>query len=463
MLESAASPSAISPGETIYRCRTCGIESAEVSCFAGIATEGPHRLSGMCITCNQPVSSDATWRRVVTMILLIVVPTTYLVAVRGTEHIGWIGLLIVAALIHPLLMALHEMGHAFTAKALGLEVNLITLGVGRFLWAGNILRLPIRLYAWPLLGLTYLGSQPKPFQRMRLWLTVLAGPATNLVLLAVAIIFWRLLTLALDSNVVLLWIAFNALTAAGNLWPANFRRSGQPQGTDGMQLLRVPFMKEAALANALSRGPLAAIVVAYNDGDYVAARNDCVRELKLRPQEPWLSVMLSACHTNLANYEAGRIAVQPLLEATASLPPQLHAAAQNNLAVALWLRDFNSPQLEQSLSRADSMATEAYRTYPCVLTHRSTHALLLASTNRAAEALALLEYINYERGTRADRAAREWSRAFAFRQLGREAEAEQALAAGLKLSEKRLPWLSTIGLLCNKPPVQNTPMISQRN
>jgi len=42
---------------------------------------------------------------------------------------------------------------------------------------------------------------------------------------------------------------------------------------------------------------------------------------------------------------------------------------------------------------------------------------------------------------------RDIARAFAVRQLGREEEAEQALAAGLEFSKTRLPWLSTMGLI----------------
>jgi hypothetical protein len=62
------------------------------------------------------------WRRLVALILLAAGPTTYLVATRGTEQIGWIGLMIIAILISPTLTILHEMGHALTAKAVGLEV-----------------------------------------------------------------------------------------------------------------------------------------------------------------------------------------------------------------------------------------------------------------------------------------------------------------------------------------------------
>jgi hypothetical protein len=433
--------------DIVYRCNICGIESPEVSCFAGIATQGPHRLSGTCITCNQPFVREETWRRVVALTILILTPTTFLVLIHGGQEIGFIGLLMIAALIHPQLIALHELGHAISAKVAGLQVTLITLGMGRIIWVGNILRFPVRLYAWPLLGMTFLGGHPNKFVRTRFWLTTLMGPITNLILIFVAIGLWNPLGRVLDSNITLLWIIFNAMMGVGNLWPRRFIHFGQVHLTDGMQLLQIPFGKAAALSESLGLGPANAVFVMYKDGDYSGAEKACLDYLQHLPGNPWLLMLLSACYIDLADYEPARAAIEPLLEPPGTLPPRVHAAVQNNLALALWLRDFNAPQLEQSLPRADALSADAYRRYPCVLAHRSTRALLLTAANRPEEALALLDYMNYGRASPDDRSHREIARAFAFRQLGRNAEAEEALAAGLKLSKKQLPWLTTIGLM----------------
>src|SRR6202030_2980902 len=58
----------------VYRCKICGIESPEPSCFAAIASEGPYRLQGTCITCNQPAREQAMWRRVFGFIALVAGP-----------------------------------------------------------------------------------------------------------------------------------------------------------------------------------------------------------------------------------------------------------------------------------------------------------------------------------------------------------------------------------------------------
>jgi tetratricopeptide (TPR) repeat protein len=212
-------------------------------------------------------------------------------------------------------------------------------------------------------------------------------------------------------------------------------------------LVRIPFQKSAQLAQGLALGPVMNALVTYKDGDYAGAKEICAQALQRLPENPSLVILLSASNINLGDYEAGRAIAEPLLESTATMLPQLRAAAQNNVSVGLWLRDFNSAESYESLPRADALAEGAYRNYPCVLAHRSIRALLLASTHRPEEALAILEYMNYERGSPEDRSTREIARAFALRQLNRHEEAQRALNLALKIDGKRLPWLTTIGLL----------------
>ena len=385
------------------------------------------------------------WRRGLSFVLLITVPAIYLAATRGIEQIGLIGLIIFSAFVFPALVILHELAHALTARAVGLEVTLMRLGSGPFVWAGKALSFPVRLYAWPLSGLTHLSGHTAQWVRTRVWLTVLMGPLSNLALAGAAIVLWNPLVVVIDSNVTLLWIVYNAFMAAGNLWPHGTHASGQPYPSDGRQLIQIPFQKAERLAEALSLGAVGAIAVSYNDGDYSGAEAACLEELEHLPGDPWLVILLSACQTNLGDYVSAWKTVQPLLDSTA-LAPALHAAIQNNAAVALWLRDINQTQHEHSLSRAAALSEMAYVNYPCVLAYRSTRALLLTATDRAQDALGLLDYMNYDRGTPANHSHRAIAQAFALGRLNRTEEAKQALAAS-KLTQKHLPWLTAIGLI----------------
>jgi len=88
-----------------------------------------------------------------------------------------------------------------------------------------------------------------------------------------------------------------------------------------------------------------------------------------------------------------------------------------------------------------------------ILAYRSTRALILTATNRAHDALTLLEYPNYERGSNVDRADCEGARAFAFQKLGKSDESRRAIAKALQLSKTVIPYLNTIGLV----PATNQP------
>ncbi len=432
--------------EVLYRCKVCGIESPETTCFAAIATDGAYRLHGTCITCNEPHSVKETWRHFVIWIVSIAVPAGYLVATRGTDQVGFLGLLLASGVIELLIIVLHEMGHAFAAKAVGLKVSVMILGRGQLWWAGKLLGLPVRLYAWPSMGLTQLGGRPARFIRARIWLTTLMGPVTNLCLMAAAILFWNALGKVVDSNITLLWIAHNAFMAAANLWPSQSTRAGRLYPTDGMQLLQIPFRNADELAEGLAMGDAGAILTTYNDGDYETARQICIIALERSPGNAGLTILLSACQVHLGDYESARSTIEPLID-TETLGSPLQAAAANNTAVALWLRDFNRPLRAKSLSRADALTAMVYTKYPCVLAYRSTRAMLLADTDRVQEALALLEYVNYGHGNSESLSHREIARAFALRKLGRRAEADKALSDALEHQKSQLPLLRTIGLI----------------
>jgi Zn-dependent protease len=442
----ASSPSA-SPDDVVYRCKICGIESCETSCFAGIATKGPQQFAGTCITCNQSVRPIRPVQIVLGAFGLVFLPVIFLVAIRGVDGASFVELIIAASLLQPFLVVLHELGHIITARMVGLEVPILTLGSGKKWGSGKVLNVPFRLYGWPLSGFTYLVTTATRLLRLRLWVTTLMGPVTNIILLAAAVVFWNRLAQVLDSNILILWILYNLILVVASLLPHRSRHSARLVRSDGLRLLQIPFEKAAQTATAFGNTYAGVALVLFNDADYAGARAVCLKGFQRLPGNPLLSIMLSACHINMGDYESGRAVIEPVLDSPLTLSSEIRTALENNLALALWLRDFNSALHSQSTLRGDALSDHAYKMYPCVLTYRSTRALLLAATHRAEDALALLEYMNYERGTPEERGNREIARAFALRQLNRVEEAQQALNNGLRLGKKPLPWLTTIGLL----------------
>jgi hypothetical protein len=445
------SPATAKP-DVVYRCIQCGIESKERTCFAAIATKDPQKFSGTCITCNQTGRTVRPAQIIPGLFSLVFLPALLLVAIRGTDGASFVELMIAATLLQPFLVIVHELGHALTARIVGLEVALLTLGSGKKWGSGKVLNLPFRLYGWPLSGRTYLVTTAIRLLRLRLWVTILMGPMTNMILIAVAVMFWNPLAQVLDSNILVLWILYNLMIVVSNLAPGRIRNHDSSNRPDGLQLLQVPFQTEAQIATAFGNTHAGAALVLYNDADYAAARDACLKAHERLPDNPFLKIILSACHIDMGDYESGRAVIEPLLDSARTPSPEIRAALENNLALALWLRDFNSASHDQSMVRADALSDQAYKMYPCVLAYRSTRAVLLAATHRSEEALALLEYMNYERATAEERGNREIARAFALRQLNRIPEAQQALKIGLQLGKKPLPWLTTLGLLPISPP-----------
>jgi predicted Zn-dependent protease len=186
----------------------------------------------------------------------------------------------------------------------------------------------------------------------------------------------------------------------------------------------------------------------WQAGEFAAAEKICREGLAISPGNPWLTVLLTASQLDRGNFQSAVVALEPLNRSTQA--PELRAAIANNLAFALLLyqRAFGSAE---SKARADELSNTAYSMYPCVLSYRSTRALLLTATGRPHEALALLDYANFDLSEPTDRADREGACAFAFLHLKRESEAQRAVAKCLELFEGRKVILDSLGLMSLLP------------
>jgi tetratricopeptide (TPR) repeat protein len=432
----------------VYRCNQCGIESLESSCFVGVSRKGPQRFAVTCITCSQPTEPNGALPMFFGVLGAALLPILFLVGFRDRHsRMGFVGIVIAACLIQPILVLWHELGHFFSARLLGLEATLIILGTGPKVWSGKILGVPLRIHGWPTMGLTYLGARSMQWLRLRVWITVLMGPATNLLLIGAAMVLWNRLALVVDTNITILSILYNALLVAFSLLPHRVRRADRVYHSDGLQLLQIPFKKSADLAIYLAASAIASSSVLFNDADYAGARDVAVKGLERLPGNLWLSIMLSACQTSLGEYDAARTVLEPFLDSPVAEAAELRAVIANNLAIAVWLRDLGTAQSNESTARADALSERAFRMYPCILPYRSTRALILTATHRSEEALALLQYANYERGSAADRADRQAARAFALRELNRYEDAEHAIAVALRLVKTRGHMMAKLGLL----------------
>lgn len=377
----------------LYRCNRCGIESAEPTCFVGVTKKGPQRLAVTCITCVADAKARTGPAVAFGLAFLICIPPFFV----AMGHRDWTGqtllLILGGCLMLPCLIVLHELGHLLTARLLGLKSTLITIGVGKKLWSGRLLGIPLRIHAWPIAGLTYLGSHSLAWLRLRLWVTTVMGPATHLVLIALPLSLLESAPRPIMSGYVVIWVLYNVFFLVINVIPYRSRRLGSGR-TDGLALLMIPLLKKQDLSIYLSSMELVAALELYNGADFAGARDICVEELRHQPQSEWALLLLSACQIRMGDYESARHTLQQNGDFSHIKTPTMRAAYMNNFALAEWFLDPTASQDSASMVRANEFSEQAFLIFPCVLSYRSTRAMIMAATNRAKEALHLLEYRN---------------------------------------------------------------------
>jgi len=206
-----------------------------------------------------------------------------------------------------------------------------------------------------------------------------------------------------------------------------------------------------SLTAYLSAYPIVTALKLFAEGNHTVARDTAMQGLARLPVNESLIIMVSACDIYLGEYLAAQTALAQLSESSFAKWPENRAVIANNLALAIWLHGVNIPNHEESMTRADALSNLAYSLYPCTLAYRSTRSLLLTATNRADDALALLQYSNYSRGSGAERGDRQFARAFALHRLDRQEESNTALDEGLMLNKAPSRFLTRIGLLPRTP------------
>jgi predicted DCC family thiol-disulfide oxidoreductase YuxK len=436
------SGSAVTVERPKYRCARCGVESAEPKCFVIPRKYDRPPRDVRCLMCEQARRTPDTLKslRIVGSALLFPIFVYVPIAHGVTGLTIWI--VAVAALMQPLATGLHELGHALVAKLVGLDVAAIELGFGKRIWKRQIGETLLVLRLWPLSGRTYFGTRGRSLVRLRAWLTILAGPATNVVLILPAAFWWRPLTDLAGVPLTMLWVLMNVAIVIANLIPRRVVSAGRLQRTDGLALIEIPRLKDAQLAPYFVGAFAARVLAATEDHDYFAAIAACQRGLRQVPHDPTLELMLSGSQNMVGEYAEG---LATATSASDTKEPVIQAAFRNNRAFSLLMLNVDHVPDDPALVEADHLSKAAYDAFPCLLFVRSTRALILAATARPDEALKLLEYQHYRTAPVHERGDGALTRAFALRMMGRMSDAEAAAREAMALSPKRSPILETLG------------------
>lgn len=179
-----------------------------------------------------------------------------------TEIIG-------AVAIATALVPLHEAGHATAAVIVRFRVVRIALGVGpvavRRRWAGT----SVEVRAYPCGGHTLAVPRSPRWYRLRFWSVVAGGPLASAATLAAG---WTLLRSAPGGSAAALLGYQIAFVSIGllvvNLFPWSTGSGGARAGSDGWQLLTVPFLSRSDVEHRLRMSSSIPFVVAMEAGDH---------------------------------------------------------------------------------------------------------------------------------------------------------------------------------------------------
>jgi Zn-dependent protease len=146
-------------------------------------------------------------------------------------------------LFWPLLLVMHEAGHALMADLLGWEVRRVVIGFNKEVWRIHIRGVPILIKLIPLGGYIIPAPRNLSAPRLKLALIYLAGPGIELLLLAVLVAVLGLplfVTPSEDYGVIALQalavvILFGAVT---NLLPVPYQDGSKTTVSDGLGFFR---------------------------------------------------------------------------------------------------------------------------------------------------------------------------------------------------------------------------------
>lgn len=310
-------------------------------------------------------------------------------------------------------IAFHEAGHALAGRMLGLFPRVIQLGVSREIARARVGAMEIRLHALPMMGLTWLAARGSAWLRLRLWLTIAAGPLATLVLL-VGLIFLQPLASA-SSNILrepALWsfaIFTNAAMLVTNLFPARLAGGFR---TDGLSLLRLPFTKQEELVELLTLDLLHDMQAALDRGDFDSARRLVGQILEQQPRAFGARVARASIELQAGDFVRAR---EQLAELRAEPPPNEAArfVVANNLAWAHFLSEDEAFREE-----ADALSAESLGHFKSAGFALGTRGAVLTWLGRAEEARPLLEQAHVLNTTAVNRALNACCLALACVHLG---------------------------------------------
>jgi tetratricopeptide (TPR) repeat protein len=282
----------------------------------------------------------------------------------------------------------HELGHAFTGRALGWHVHQIVVGIGKPLfkarWAGML----FDFRSIPVAAATWVLPEDTRWLRPKWFLIIFAGPLVNAAMALAVIVACggNLRPLDLDSMPIpaRLFVWANAWVLLINLCPHQAKASFGLL-TDGGQLMQLLSFRKKAIARLQALRYTFEASASRDRTDLAAARSWCEKGLALFPEDVHLLNLSAITYLDEQNYQPAREVLLKLL-AKEDQPPYRRAVYLNNLAYADALS-----QNPAWLAEADVYSKDAYTMLPWAPEVVGTRGTVLVALGRYEEGLSLLQ------------------------------------------------------------------------
>lgn len=341
----------------------------------------------------------------------------------------------------------HELGHALSARALGWRVYQITIGAGKQLWKARWGNTLIDLRLIPLSGATFMVPNDMSLFRLKLFLSVLAGPSVNALMAVAVILAFEGSAFPLDleplSNTARLFVFSNGLVLLFNLWPRQASTGMGSLGTDGKLLIQLLSFRKSALDELRASRFAHEANLARERGDLAAATSSCEKGLALYPDNVALLNWSGITHLDAQRYDFAREVFLKLLQ-KAKPNSAVRLVLLNNIAYA----DALSGRTEL-LAEADAYSRDAHAMLPWLPAAMGTRGTVLVALGKYAEGIQLLEKSLADADSARNKSENACLLVLAYAKTGQEKQAAnyyqlaKQLDGQCPLLDRAARWLST--------------------
>jgi tetratricopeptide (TPR) repeat protein len=371
------------PNVTI--CSGCGISSQLHSAFHN----EPNSIRKFCPPCWTKRDAANDWIYFGTYLFLGV-----LGLVLAAYKSQWGFLLLTFFLFHffgILATVPHELGHALAARACGMHVFQVVVGMGKKLFACRIFGVPVEFRTIPYGGFTLALSEDRDRVRIRQFIYALSGPAANLFVALAVLAFagWERIADFKPHQQVSPWtllFASNVLVFLANLLPRVTPSAGGLMLSDGYHLLNAFRLKKEHLDDLRSSFYTAHAAAARQRCDMKSAADWTNRGLREYPEDRVLMLHQGTNLIEAQKFADARALFEKLLQDSDADDLGLRALLMNDLAcvnVLIGGKEF--------LEQADEYSDYALKVLPWVAGVKGTRGMVLVEQGAVDDGVKLLE------------------------------------------------------------------------